>query len=199
MATSFNYYKGQSLADFLPENETNQQPTMKPQPSPRQQYSYCSNEASTSKDQSKGANSDPPDPGEVKQKANQMLPELEKTKDNLKKALKVARDILFQEYTNTNNNAEKVKKYSDIVKEIARKWKPTYDELYKSYNILGTPELAHQLHEENMLIENQIATFVELDGEGNQEEISQNSPLQSPQQSSAPRQLPRPPQRVPTT
>ena len=128
--------------------------------------------------------SKPPDPPDPKKEANMAkMKKLLEEKEHLKKALNATREILFQEYTNTNKDEVRVKKFTEIVKHIDRKWRPLYQELYNLYNILNIEDLFTQLkllNREHKEVQNMIETVLELNGEGNQEENIPQSPLMSP-------------------
>ena len=71
-----------------------------------------------------------------------------------------------------------MKKYRKIVLEIERKWRPLYQELINLYNILNIEHLftrLNQLKREHKQVTEMIATILEQDGEGNQEEAAQEA------------------------
>ena len=187
MATSSNFFDDKTLAEFLTADETEDKTNQKgkPQPTERKQYSYSNDDDKSTNFQPTGKligpSSDPPDPGaETRAEMEKTLLKLEQTRDSLKEKVNTARSKLFEEFTNTDSNKEEVTKYTELAKEVDREWNRVIIQLCSFYTVLGKYDLATNAKEEGRLIKEQIATILELDGEGTQEKLIEQSSLTSP-------------------
>ena len=154
-----------SLADYLPETETENKNNQegKPQPTVRKQYSYSNDDGKPSPLQSKDTSvrqeKHPPDPED--EKTEEKLYECKKEKKRLIAKFSKVKEGVFQELTNTPTNDQEIKRHIEDLRYMKRNWQINAENTLKLCANSNKSELARETKRDNEIFNYKIDELIQ--------------------------------------